>query len=190
MSDFTIELKDIPQDFMYEKDEEILKACLKKHFEAVVFDQLVKSKVIEKEDINEDGTIDDPELRNMFQVADISFGMKNLTELSYYDKLAKLRNEFNLINDKMKDSAHQSKLKGLFEEQAKISKEFQKVFIEMQLKKAIAVKEDRIYQDPSVVFAYITFRSMEGPNAVFKAYKVGWLKRFCLMWCCCCCCPK
>ena len=36
-----------PVDFMYDKNEETLKACLKKHFETVVFDQLVKQKVIE-----------------------------------------------------------------------------------------------------------------------------------------------
>lgn len=99
MTDFAISIKNLPYDYMYGNDEEMLKNELRKHFEQVIKDYMFK-------DSNELERIyhsrkPDENIFNKYEIADICFGEANMSELNYLDEMSELRNKFLLLRLKI-----------------------------------------------------------------------------------------
>lgn len=99
MTDFAVSIKNLPPDYMWNHDEHVLKAYLRAHFEAVIKDYMLKNnleitKILDSSNFDKNGY-------NKYEIVDICFGKSDMSELSYLDKMADLRNKFLLHNIKM-----------------------------------------------------------------------------------------
>ena len=115
MDDFTIEMKNLPNDFEFGYDDSALKACLCRHFEEVIKIEsgstenlnnlgveLGKVKTEVKEGMGDYSTnrnlipgsnssIPDSKVH---EIVDINFGKKDIKEIVYLQRLADIKNEY------------------------------------------------------------------------------------------------
>ena len=122
MTDFAISIKNLPPDHMWNHDENVLKAYLRAHFEAVIKDYMLKNnleitKILDSSNFDKDGY-------NKYEIVDICFGKQSMKELDHLDKLADLRNKFLLHKLKMDKCIDEGMMQKLEKEKLEIETEF------------------------------------------------------------------
>ena len=179
MDDFAIRVKNLPKDSEYGDKEDILKAYLWSHFSDLL-----------KNDEKLDGEFDDLNIDNTpvsCEIADITFGKQKIEHTSKLIRLNQLyRNyqmELNKRNNKNNErvratiEAKQQSYLTLYEDEVKRYRE----------ELAASGNEEKLKDDQSVKYAYVTFRSMEGMQKILHLYNIGLSYRFFTNTFSCCC---
>ena len=78
MSDFTLQVKDLPLDDYYGGNEEILRSYLYHHFETILYEHQNKAKLTQVSNKQEE--LSKEEARK-YHISDICFGQKNMSEI-------------------------------------------------------------------------------------------------------------
>jgi hypothetical protein len=81
MDDFAIRVKNLPKDFMFERNEDHLKACLISHFESIIKEEM------KKDTENEENTTN-------LEICEIKFGTASMKDTEFLSNLSVIREEY------------------------------------------------------------------------------------------------
>ena len=197
MTDFTVRVKNLPEDIKYGGNIDHLRAYLIHHFERIIKDQMkLRDMEVPGEtdftDIakaSENPQNGDKPSSKLWEIADINFGSSTMKETEYLSGLADIRTEFITNKVRLQHAKEQKDIDKINEEQGMLQTKFKFKYEEyMEVfpkdRKAIEIADN----ETSLRFAYVTFRQMDALDHIRNAYTVGkcdyfWTMR-CGQFCC------
>jgi len=193
MSDFTLELTNLPRDGFFNGKEQVLRTILWDQLEHVIDDQY-------KIKWNDDSRSIDFGRQQEYNIVDITFAKTDTGDSILLDQMNKLRIKKNQISSRL-DKAKTVK------QRTGIQKNWDKVHSQYIKKRSLyftkydqaaggdgcgSCETDKKLEpnNESIVRAYVTFRSMDGMELVVDAYDQSKSSRFWVSMCRCICTRK
>lgn len=196
MSDFTLELANLPRDGFFNGKEQVLRTVLWDQLEQVMDDQYkIKSD-------NDESAIDFAR-QEEYNIVDITFAKTDTGDSILLDNMNTLRAKKNKISSRLERAALRTA-----KQRGSIQRDFDKVDAKYQKLRSQYFSEydqaaggddgcgtcdtdKKVHPDnESVVRAYVTFRSMDGMQLVVDAYDQSKSSRFWVSFCRCICTRK
>ena len=196
MSDFTLELSNLPRDGFFNGKEQVLRTMLWDQLEQVIDDQY-------KVKWDDESRAIDFARQEEYNIVDITFAKTDTGDSILLDQMNSLRIKKNKISSRLEKAALRTA-----KQRGSIQKDFDKVDAKYQKLRSKYFSEydqaaggddgcgtcetdKKVRPDnESVVRAYVTFRSMEGMELVVDAYDQSKSSRFWVSFCRCICTRK
>jgi hypothetical protein len=178
MDDYSIKVKNMPNDDEYGDDEDVLRAKLWSHFERVVYFHDLEEEAADLDSLPVGN------IPKKFEIADICFGKQtndgtqDLMSLNQkYKKVAGLERR---IKGTKKELTKKKLEVNLFKENEVYKKALEKYNVKKEIR-------DKKLEEKSVKYAYIVFREVYSKDVCLEAYNISNGFRALAKFCKCCC---
>ena len=114
----------------------------------------------------EESRENDPLSKNKYQIFDVDLARKDMKDMGVLLKMNKKRNELKMIEAKIRNSSDKEKY---VTKQMKVEKKFHE--LKQIYQRLSGMQEDYNPNKKSILYAFVTFRSMQGAAIVMDKYE-------------------